>query len=98
MVVVNMTKDKIWVRDDVVAKFPNAALPQFDTKPQGGVVVPAPRNRRRDIQEQSIRDAEIPPDAYYPKGYKPEMLPEWPTDKAFLIPEAQLPEEMRINK
>ena len=30
MVVVNMTKDKIWVRDGVVPDYPNTAPPQFD--------------------------------------------------------------------
>jgi hypothetical protein len=62
MVVVNMTKDRIWVRDGVVSKYPNMAPRQFDMASSGGLVVPAPFNRRQDVQEQSIRDAEIPPD------------------------------------
>ena len=98
MVVVNMTKDQIWVRDGVVPKYPAVALPKFDTKISGGVTVPAPRSRRQDIQEQGIRDAEIPPDAYYPKGYKPHLLPDWPTDKPFLIPETQLPDAMKLER
>ena len=68
MVVVNMTKDRIWVRDGVVSKYPNMAPPQFDMAPSGGLVIPQPFNRRQDVQEQSIRDAEIPADRYYPQG------------------------------
>jgi ribonuclease Z len=57
----------------------------------GGLVIPAPRNKREDFQEQSIRDAEIPPDDYYPPGYKPELIPSWPTDKPIFIPAEQVP-------
>jgi hypothetical protein len=52
---------------------------------------PAPRNKRQDFQEQSIRDAEIPPDDYYPKGYKPELIPFWPTSEPIVIPAEQVP-------
>jgi hypothetical protein len=45
----------------------------------------------QDFQEQSIRDAEIPPDEYYPKGYKPELIPFWPTTKPIFIPADQVP-------
>lgn len=40
---------------------------------------------------QSIHDAEIPPDEYYPKGYKPELIPAWPTGKLIFIPADQVP-------
>ena len=86
MVVVNMTKDKIWTRDGVVPRFPNMAPPQFDMAASGGLVVPAPLSRRQDVQEQSIRDAEIPPGQYYPKGYQPDLLPFWPSDKPIFLP------------
>jgi ribonuclease Z len=95
MVVVNMTKDRIWVRDGVVSKYPNMAPPRFDMAPNGGLVVPAPQNRRQDVQEQSIRHAEIPPDRYYPKGYQPDMLPFWPSDKPIFLPENMVPEQMK---
>jgi ribonuclease BN (tRNA processing enzyme) len=97
MVVVNMTKDKIWVRDGVVPQYPNMSPPQFDMS-GGGLIVPVPRIKRPDIQEQSIRDAEINPDLYYPKGYKPELLPFWPSDKPVFIPEDKVPEKMRMEK
>ena len=86
MMVVNLTRDKVWVRDGVVADYPSMSPPKFDIAAMGGLVIPAPRNKREDFQEQSIRDAEIPPDEYYPKGYKPELIPAWPTDKPIFIP------------
>ncbi len=69
MVVVNVAKDWIWVRDGVIPEFPNMKPPTFDMAANRGMVVPAPRNTRAGMQNQSIRDAEIPPEAYYPKGY-----------------------------
>ena len=91
MVVVNLTQDKVWVRDGVIPDFPSQAPPKFDIAAMGGLVIPAPRNLRPDFQEQSIRDAEIPPDEYYPPGYKPELIPFWPTTKPIFIPAAQVP-------
>lgn len=91
MVVVNLTRDKVWVRDGVVAAFPSMAPPKFDIAAMGGLVIPAPRVKRQDVQEQSIRDAEIPPSDYYPKGYEPELIPFWPTEKPIFIPEDQVP-------
>jgi ribonuclease Z len=86
MIVVNMTADKIWVRDGVLPEYSNVAAPQFDTAAQGGLVVPVPKYDRSDIQQKSIRDAEIPPADYYPEGYAPELITEWPTDKPLFIP------------
>lgn len=97
MIVVNMTKDKVWVRDGVVPEYPNMAPPQFDMA-HGGLIIPAPRYKRSDIQEQFIRDAEINPDLYYPKGYHPELLPAWPSDKPVFLPEAKVPPTMRMKK
>jgi ribonuclease Z len=91
MVVVNMTQDKVWVRDGVVAEYANVAPPKFDVAATGGMLIPAPKYKRSDIQQQSIRDAEIPPEDYYPEGYKPEMLTEWPSDKPVLIPLEMMP-------
>ena len=91
MIVVNLTRDKVWVRDGVVPDFPSQAPPKFDIAAMGGLVIPAPRNKRQDFQEQSIRDGEIPPDDYYPKGYKPELIPFWPTSKPVFIPADKVP-------
>ena len=90
-----MTKDRIWVRDGMVSKYPNMSPPQFDMASNGDLVVPVPPNRRQDVQEQAIRDAEIPPDRYDPKGYQPDMLPFWPSDKPIFLPENMVPEQMK---
>lgn len=95
MVVVNMTKETIWVRDGVVPKYPNMAPPQFDVSGAGGLVMPVPAQSRRDIQSQAIRDDEIAPEAYYPEGYQPELMPWWPSDKPVFLPEAMVPEQMK---
>ncbi len=34
----------------------------------GGLVIPTPHIKRQDIQEPSIRDAEIPSEDYYPEA------------------------------
>jgi ribonuclease Z len=91
MIVVNMTKDKLWVREGVVSKYPNVSPPKFDMAEAGGLMIPPPKYKRSDIQQQSIRDAEIPPEKYYPKGYAPELLFEWPTDKPLFIPAEMMP-------
>jgi ribonuclease Z len=95
MVVVNMTKDKIWVRDGVLPKYPAISAPQFDVPVGGGLVVPAPRNNRAAIQQSSIRDAEIKPGLYYPAGRQPVLIEEWPTKKAVYLPEKMVPPAMK---
>ena len=86
MIVVNMTPDKIWVRDGVLSEYSNVAAPKFDIQSQGGLVIPPAKYNRSDIQQKSIRDAEIPPIKYYTEGYAPELITEWPTDKPLFIP------------
>ena len=95
MIVVNVTKDKIWVREGILPQYPSMAPPQFDMASEGGLIIPVPKNRRQDVQEQAIRDAEIPPEKYYPKGYEPELLPFWPSDKPIFLPETMVPEQMK---
>ena len=67
------------------------APPKSNVEAMGGLIVPAPRNTRQTTQQQSIRDAQILPDDYYPKGYQPELLKEWPTDKPVFIPKDKVP-------
>lgn len=99
-VVVNLTKDKVWVRDGVLPAYPNAAAPQFDmAQGRGGLVIPAPKNLRSDVQSQDIRDLEINPDLYYPKGYKPDLILDWPSPgKPVFLPESKVPEQMKMKK
>ena len=100
MVVVNVTKEQIWVRDGVVADYPNNKAPNADRSIAlyGGLVVPPPRYQREDIQEQYIRDVQIDPDLYYPEGYKPLLMENWPTDKAIFIPDSLVPPSMKSKR
>jgi ribonuclease BN (tRNA processing enzyme) len=97
LIVVNVTKDQIWVRDGVVPDYPNITPPQAhqSIKKHGGLVVPMPQYQREDIQEPTIREAQIPPDEYYPEGYKPELMEQWPAEKPIFIPEDQVPHGMK---
>ena len=64
---------------------------KFDISAMGGMLVPPAKYDRADIQQQSIRDAEIPPEDYYPEGYAPERITVWPTDKPIFIPKEMIP-------
>jgi ribonuclease Z len=92
-IVVNVTKDDIWVREGVLPDYPNARAPQFDFS-DGQLVVPHPPTSRAAIQEPFIRDQEINPDDYYPDGYHPQLLPEWPVGSDLVVPMEDLPEAM----
>ena len=93
-IVVNVTKDQIWVREGVLPDFPNSKAPQFDFG-NGQLVVPKPPTSRQEIQNQWIRDRELDPKVYYPEGYYPELLEEWPVDGDLVVPVEQLPENLR---
>jgi len=97
LVVVNLTRDKVWVREGVVPRFPSMSRPKFDVAALGGLIIPAPKNKRADVQQQSIRDAEILPSAYYPKGHQPDLIESWPTDKPVFIPEDQVPPGLKLK-
>ena len=49
----------------------------------------------QSIQEPFIRESEIDPDLYYPEGYKPELLTEWPVDGDLVVPMDALPENLK---
>jgi ribonuclease BN (tRNA processing enzyme) len=93
-IVANVTKDQIWVREGVLPKFPNSKAPQFDFG-NGQLIVPHPPTSRDEIQNQEIRDQQLDPDVYYPKGYKPELLEEWPVEGDLVVPVEQMPENLR---
>jgi hypothetical protein len=94
LVIVNLTKDKLWVREGIVPYRPNYKPPQFDLS-SGYLHVPMPRNRREDIQEPIIREAQIPPEEYYPEGYHPKLLEEWPIDGDLQADLELLPEDFK---
>ena len=89
-IVVNVTKDQIWVREGVLPDFPNSKAPQQDFS-NGQLIVPMPPTSRQEIQNQEIRDQQLDPDLYYPEGYKPELLEEWPVDSDLVVPVEDLP-------
>jgi ribonuclease Z len=92
-VVVNVTKDDIWVREGVLPDYPNSRAPQQDFS-DGQLVVPMPTTSRAEIQEPFVREQEIPPEEYYPEGYHPELLTEWPVDSDLVVPMEMLPEAL----
>jgi glyoxylase-like metal-dependent hydrolase (beta-lactamase superfamily II) len=95
-VVVNVTMDKIWVREGILPDFPNSRAPQqnFD---DGQLVVPLPVNKREDIQESFVREQEIDPAAYYPEGYKPILLEDWPVDSDLVVDVESLPPSLLVG-
>jgi ribonuclease Z len=93
-IVVNVTKDQIWVREGVLPDFPNSKAPQFDFG-NGQLVVPHPPTSRDEIQNQEIRDQQLDPDLYYPEGYKPELLEEWPVEGDLVVPIEAMPENLK---
>jgi len=92
-VVVNVTKDDIWVREGILPAYPNARAPQQDFD-DGQLVVPHPPKKREEIQEPFIRDQEVPPEDYYPKGYAPEFLFDWPVDGDLVAPVEVMPTQL----
>jgi len=92
-VVVNVTKDQIWIRDGVLPDFPNSRSPQFDFT-NGQLVVPHPPTSREEIQEPFVREQEIDPKKYYPEGYHPHLLTEWPVEGDLVVPLDSVPESL----
>lgn len=92
-VVVNVTKDDIWVREGVLPDYPNVRAPQFDFD-TGQLVIPMPTTTRAEIQEAFVREQEVPPAEYYPQGYHPQLLPEWPAEQDVVVPMEAMPPQM----
>ncbi len=92
-VVVNVTRDKIWVREGIIPEYPNSRAPQFDFS-SGQLIVPHPPTSRQEIQEPFVREQEIDPNLYYPKGYHPDLLQVWPVSGDLVVPVELLPPAM----
>ena len=56
-----------------------------------------PTTTREEIQEPFVREQQIDPDLYYPKGYKPHLLEHWPVDTDLVVPVDKLPENLRSS-
>lgn len=89
-----MTKESIWVREGIMPDYPNSRAPQFDLA-GGTLVVPHPPTSRQEIQEPFVRQQEIDPREYYPQGYHPELLSEWPVEGDLVIPTEAMPEQLQ---
>ena len=57
--------------------------------------MPLPRHARKDIQQQEIRDLEVDPALYYPEGYHPQLMTEWPLDSDLVMPAKDIPDSMK---
>jgi hypothetical protein len=95
-IVVNVTTDQIWVREGILPDFPNQRAPQQDFT-NGQLVVPLPPTDRAKIQNEWVREQQIDPDEYYPEGYKPDLLEEWPVDKDLVAPVEALPPNLKAS-
>ena len=92
-IVVNVTKEQIWVRVGIFPDFSKSRAPHFDFT-NGQLVVPHPSTSRQEIQEPFVREQQIDPEKYYPKGYHPELLEDWPVEGDLVVPIEQLPETL----
>ena len=92
-----MTPDRIWVREGILPAHPYNRAPQFDMADGKDFVVPHPRHARKDIQQQEIRDLETDTKLYYPKGYHPVMMFEWPIKGDLVISAKDIPEAMKAG-
>jgi hypothetical protein len=95
-IVVNITKESIWVREGILPDYPNTRAPQFNFD-NGQLVVPHPDTSREEIQEPYVREKQIDPKLYYPEGYHPQLLEDWPVDSDLVVPVENLPENLRKN-
>jgi ribonuclease BN (tRNA processing enzyme) len=94
-IVVNVNPEKVWVREGILPDFPNNRSPQFDLAEGKDLHVPHPLNSRQDMQEQEIRDLEVDPKLYYPEGYHPKLLTEWPVEGDLRVPSVKLPPKLK---
>jgi hypothetical protein len=93
-IVVNMTKDMVWVREGILPDYPNSRAPQFDFT-NGQLVVPHPTTSREEIQEPFVREQQIDPEKYYPAGYMPHLLETWPVEGDLVVPMEAMPDKLR---
>jgi len=93
-IVVNMTKDLVWVREGILPDYPNNRSPQFDFS-NGQLVVPHPPTSREEIQEPFVREQQIDPKLFYPEGYHPHLLEDWPVEGDLVVPLEVLPDNLK---
>lgn len=81
------------MREGILPDFPNNRAPQFNFD-NGQLVVPHPPTSREEIQEPFVREQEIDSELYYPEGYHPQLLTEWPVEGDFVVPLEKAPADM----
>lgn len=96
VVVVNLTRDAVWVRPGVVPRYPGLAPQQYDLSLEGGLVIPAPEGGGLASQSAETRAGEIAPELYDPRAGRPEATSGWPTADALFVPDILLPEAWRV--
>jgi len=57
--------------------------------------VPHPPKSREEIQEPFVREQQIDPQKYYPSGYMPHLLEDWPVEGDLVVPMDQLPDNLK---
>jgi ribonuclease BN (tRNA processing enzyme) len=75
--------DKVWWREGVAAESTQTPRPRIDSPM---VVFPAPQHQVYDVINKTVEDNEIPPEKWYPKGHKPDLVREWPLTEDLEIP------------
>ena len=89
--------------DQINRAVTNGFAPQASQRPftkhgqviRGQLIVPHPPTSREEIQEPFVRDQQINPKKYYPKGYHPELLEDWPVSGDLVVPVETLPENLK---
>ena len=83
VMVVNVTKDAIWMRMAALPRMTGSRIPDFRkvlgiTEVPEDLELPRPKLPREEQQEQLTRDLEIDPSLYYPDDVKREPLTKLP--------------------
>ena len=82
------------MREGILPDFPNNRAPQFDFT-NGQLIVPHPPTSHAEIQEPFVREQQFDTKLYYPEGYHPELLEEWPVGGDLVVPFDSLPENLK---
>ena len=73
----------VWWREGVAGRSAQTPRPTFKSPM---IKFPAPRHQVYDVINDTVEANEIPPEKWYPKGHKPELIREWPLTEDIEIP------------
>jgi ribonuclease Z len=84
LVTFNLHSDgKVWWREGAAADSAQVPTPVM----KGAMVkFPAPLHQVYDVINDKVKANEIPPEKWYPKGHKPDLIREWPLTEDMEIP------------